>query len=85
MENVWRCLFASFKGIIQSRGDNTYSHHTGARGKRRTTAAADRHDRNFPKRQILSAEKVRDEMVVQLATPDIESRQASDLSSDESD
>ena len=31
MESVWRCLFASFRGIVETSGDNSYSHHSGSR------------------------------------------------------
>ena len=28
MKGVWRCFYGSFKGIIDTGGDNNYSHHT---------------------------------------------------------
>ena len=28
MKGVWHCFYGSFKGIIDTGGDNNYSHHT---------------------------------------------------------
>ena len=57
MESVWRCLYGSFKGIVETRGDNNYSHHTGSRSKHaKSDREGDRHDRMFDISAIKDAE-----------------------------
>ena len=45
---VWRNFDASFKGILTSGGDKTYSHRTGRRVAHfKSTRAGDQHDRSL--------------------------------------
>ena len=47
-DSVWRNFDASFKGILTSGADKTYSHHTGRRVAHFTSArAGDKHDRSL--------------------------------------
>ena len=58
MAAVWNCLFASFKGIVESKGDNSYSHHTGSRHAHHISAEeGEHHDRRFLLQNIKEAEK----------------------------
>ena len=58
MPAVWNCLFASFKGIVESNGDNSYSHPTGSRHAHHISAEeGEHHDRRFPVQNIKEAEK----------------------------
>jgi len=69
MAAVWRCLYGSFKGIIESNGGNEYSHHTGSRkAHRKSTKAGDKHDMSYPFEKIRAAAKVRDNMLTALET-----------------
>ena len=44
---AWRNFDASFKGILTSGGDKTYSHHTGRRAAHfKSARAGDKHDRS---------------------------------------
>ena len=44
---VWRNFDASFKGILTSGGDKTYSHRTGRRvANFKSAGASDKHDRS---------------------------------------
>ena len=44
---VWRNFDASFKGILTSGGDKTYSHRTGRRAAHfKSARAGDKHDRS---------------------------------------
>ena len=36
MESVWRCLYSSFHGVLESFGDNDYKRHRRVRGSRDT-------------------------------------------------
>ena len=67
MENVWRCLYGSFKGIVRANGDNTYSHHTGSRtAHSRSQRAGEKHDMSFPLKEMQRAVKLRDDLESQL-------------------
>ena len=58
MAAVWNCLFASFKGIVESKEDNSYSHNTGSRHAHHISAKeGEHHDRRFPLQNIKEAEK----------------------------
>ena len=63
MSAVWSCLYASFKGILETGGDNTYGKHTGSRKARHESHEAGKiHDRSCPLQVITAAEKVHDEL-----------------------
>eukprot|EP00117_Sycon_ciliatum_P044524 scpid94515/ scgid32113/ len=69
MEAVWRVLYASFKGIVTARGDNSYSHHTGSRAAHSASSRrGESHDRRFPQAEIDQATAVRDTLSQQLET-----------------
>ena len=57
MAAIWNCLFASLKGIVESKGDNSYSHHTGSRHAHHISAEGAHHDRLFLLQNIKEAEK----------------------------
>ena len=60
---MWRRLYGSFKGILESGGDNTYSRHTGSR---RSSAAGEQHDQSYPVASMERATKVRDDLAAVL-------------------
>ena len=63
MSNVRSCLYASFKGILASGGDNTYDKHTGSRkAHHESREAGELHDRSCPLQVISAAEKVRGQL-----------------------
>ena len=58
MDAVRRCLFASYKGIITTMGDNNYSHHTASRAAHsRSRRADDAHDRSIPLNDVQRLEE----------------------------
>ncbi|XP_065197249.1 uncharacterized protein LOC135828754 [Sycon ciliatum] len=61
MENVWSCPFGSFKGIVDTSGDNSYSHHSGSRTAHRR-GTGDRQDRAFGVKRIKEARLSLEEM-----------------------
>ena len=66
MVAVWHMVYASFKGIIQAHGDNSYSHHTGSCAAHTSSAPrGDSHDRLFPLADILRPEKMIDTLCMQ--------------------
>ena len=67
MENVWRCLYGSFKGIVRATSDNIYRHHTGSRTDHsRSQRAGEKHDMSFPLKEMQRAVKLRDDLESQL-------------------
>ena len=66
MMAVWRCLFASYKGIIAT--SNTYSHHTGCFAAHSASERrGDSHDSSLAVTTILDAEKRNEQHVQQLS------------------
>lgn len=67
MRSVWHCLYNSFKGILETGGDNDFSRH---RGSRRAHAmgeeAGDLEDQVVSRRVITNAEKMLAELQVRL-------------------
>ena len=56
-ESVWRILYASYKRIIYTDGDNSYSHHTGSRTDHASSQRkGELHDRQFPLAAVRRAE-----------------------------
>ena len=84
MESVWRCLYASFKGIVETGGDNQYSHHTGSRAKHsESDRAGERHDRSLPLTKIRAAQKLCLEMEAKLQDQAVPLESSSAASSDD--
>ena len=55
---MWCCLFASYKGITTTIGDNNYSHHTGSRAAHSSSRrAGDVHNRSMPLNDVHRAEE----------------------------
>ena len=49
MSAVWSCLYASFKVILETGGDNIYGKHTGSRkAHHESREAGEIHDRSCP-------------------------------------
>ena len=85
MSAVWSCLYASFKGILETGGDNIYGKHTGSRkAHHESREAGEIHDRSCPLQVITAAEKVRDELASALdgAVSGVESEVDSDSEDD---
>lgn len=83
MTSVWHCLYGSFKGILDTEGSNSYSHHTGSRkSHRESSRAGELHDRRYPLAKVQQAEAARDalEKVIEGVQSDVEKE-----SSEESD
>ena len=55
MERVWRCLYSSLHGVLESFGDNDYKRHRGVRGSRDTEDRLQQ--RTVGRRVIKGAEK----------------------------
>ena len=86
MAAVWRVLYASFKGIVETHGDNSYSHHTGSRAAHSSSKRrGDSHNRFFPISAIRQAEKAKETMAQQLDTPATVNSSDSSSSDAESD
>ena len=84
MEAVWRVLYASFKGIMETSGDNSYSHHTGSRAAHKASARrGETHDRSFPIDKVHQAEKARDSLTDLIGRADKDIETSSENNSDE--
>ena len=63
MSAVWSCLYASFKGILETGSDNIYGKHTESRkAHHESREAGEIHNRSCPLQVITAAEKVGDEL-----------------------
>ena len=83
MESVWRCLYSSFHGVLESFGDNDYKRHRGVRGSRDTEARLQQ--RTVGRRVIKGAEKKLAEMRSELEAGDVASEMSSDGAESDSD
>lgn len=84
MTAVWRCLYASYHGILSAAGGNDYEKHRGSR-RQRSAHADDRFNRDVKTSAITAAEQKLDEMKTRLfqPTPTVDSSSSdSDESSD---
>ena len=76
MESVWRCLYSSFHGELESFGDNDYKRHRGVRGSCDTEDRLQQ--RTVGRRVIKGAEKKQAEMRSELEAGDVASEMSSD-------
>ena len=76
MESVWRCLYSSFHGVLESFGDNDYKRHRGVRDSRDTEDRLQQ--RTVGRRVIKGAEKKLAEMRSELEAGDVASEMSSD-------
>ena len=83
MESVWRCLYSSFHGVLESFGDNDYKRHRGVRGSRGTEGRLQQ--RTVGRRVIKGAEKKLAEMRSELEAGDVASEMSSDGAESDSD
>ena len=85
MDNIWQCLFTSYKGILQSRGNNDFCHHTGRHTPSQTKGAADHHDQSFPLEPVKAAEPAHDRIFAKSSGSVAEVIVAADTTSDDSE
>lgn len=88
MTAVWRCLYASFTGILEAKGGNGYSLHASCRRThRRSPSAGKDHDRSYTLNQIETAEKYPDQLgrLIEERTTGVGDERGSDLASSSSD
>ena len=75
MDSVWYCLYASFHGVLESRGDNDYARHQGSRAARRVS---DILDRSVSGSSITAAERKLEQLQRQMSSDEAD---LSDMSS----
>ena len=74
----------TFKGIVETGGDNQYSHHTGSRAKHsESDRAGERHDRSLPLTKFRAAQKLCLEMEAKLQDQAVPLESSSAASSDD--
>ena len=80
MESVWRCLYSSFHGVLESFGDNNYKRHRDSRDTENRLQ-----QRTVGRRVIKGAEKKLAEMRSELEAGDVASEMSSDGAESDSD